>query len=148
MQDIKILIVEDEYIIAMDLKMRLQSEGYQFVHTDSGEQAVELAATFHLDLILMDIMLNGKLNGIEAAERILSQRKIPLIYLSSNSHLRSNQQLINTHPVAVLAKPVEDYKLFDMIEKATGYGGGLHLKKSSTTYKDDVIKPQPLAMVI
>lgn len=118
MKKTKILIVEDETIISMELKMRLESKGYQFVFTTiSGEQAVKMAASLQPDVILMDIMLNGKLNGIEAAERILSRRKIAIIYITANSNLKYDPQLIGTRPVAVLAKPVEERELFGLIEK-------------------------------
>ena len=77
MQKEKILIVEDEMILAMELEMRLQDEEFNNIKcTSTGEEAVELATSFKPDVILMDIMLNGVINGIEAAQLILEFKKI------------------------------------------------------------------------
>ena len=71
----RILIVEDEVILAMELVMKLQSEGFHHIKcTSTGEEAVELAMSFKPCVILMDIMLNGAINGIEAA-RLITQIK-------------------------------------------------------------------------
>ena len=115
----KILIVEDEMILAMELEMRLQSEGFHKIkRTSSGEKAVELAMSFKPDVILMDIMLSGVINGIEAARLILEFNKIPIIYITGNDHLRKDKQVLATKPVAILGKPLSDWELFEAIEKA------------------------------
>ena len=114
-----ILIVEDEMILAMELEMRLQDEGFHKIkRTSSGERAVELAMSFKPDVILMDIMLNGVINGIEAARLILEFNIIPIIYTTGNEHLRKDEQLLATKPIAVLSKPCSEWELFEAIEKA------------------------------
>ena len=71
MNSAKILIVEDESIVALDLKHRLMELGYVVTAvTNSGEKAIQQAAETRPDLVLMDIRLNGKMDGIEAAEAI------------------------------------------------------------------------------
>ena len=71
MSNAKILLVEDDNIIAMDLKNRLETMGYTVLDTAaSGEEAIEKADVTHPDLILMDITLKGPMDGVEAAERI------------------------------------------------------------------------------
>jgi len=80
----RILIVEDEWIVADDLKTTLQSSGYEVVDIVSlGETAVERAQDLMPDLILMDIHLAGTMTGIEAAETINSILDIPVIYLTA-----------------------------------------------------------------
>ncbi len=119
MQKEKILIVEDEMILAMELEMRLQDEEFNNIKcTSTGEEAVELATSFKPDVILMDIMLNGVINGIEAAQLILEFKKIPIIYITGNDHLRKDEQLLATKPVAILGKPLSDWELFEAISKA------------------------------
>ena len=119
----KILIVEDELILSMELEMRLQDEGFLHIKcTSTGEEAVELAASFKPDLILMDIMLNGKINGIEAVRLILEFIKIPIIYITGNGHLKTDEQLLSTKPIAILSKPLSDWELFEAIEKALETG--------------------------
>ena len=114
-----IIIVEDEMILAMELEMRLQDEGFHNIKcTSTGEEAVELAMSFKPGVILMDIMLNGAINGIEAAQLIIQFNKISIIYITGNDHLRKDKQLLATKPVAVLSKPFSDWELFEAIEKA------------------------------
>ena len=113
------IIVKDKLILAMELEMRLQSEGFHNIKcTSTGENAVNLAMSFKPDVILMDIMLNGVINGIEAAQFILEFNKIPIIYMTGNDHLNKDEQLLATKPIAVLSKPLSDWELFEAIEKA------------------------------
>ncbi len=115
----KILIVEDEAIIALELESRLRTHGYQHVFTTgTGEHAINIARTKQPDVILMDIKLQGKINGIEAAEKIYKKHKIPIIYMTGNSHLISDIKLQKTHPVEILSKPASDWQIFSAIEKA------------------------------
>ena len=82
----KILIVEDEVIIALDLKKTLKDLGYSLVGTvTSGEEAVKAAGKMHPDLILMDIKLQGHINGLEAGKKIQDKFNIPIIYITAYS---------------------------------------------------------------
>ena len=80
----KIMIVEDEGIIALDIKKRLETLGY-YVTTvvDSGEKAIEEVLKIKPDLILMDIVLKGKLSGMDASISIGKTSDIPIIYITS-----------------------------------------------------------------
>lgn len=82
----KILLVEDEFLIALQKKRQLENYGYEVVHLPSGEEAVEYVLNEHnsVDLILMDINL-GEMLGTEAAEIILSRKEIPIVFFSSHS---------------------------------------------------------------
>ena len=81
---IKILVVEDEIIVGMEIKDRLERLGYSVIDTvSSGEEAVKRAEETSPDLVLMDIRLKGDMDGIEAAKRIRHRFNIPVIYLTA-----------------------------------------------------------------
>ena len=82
-----ILLVEDEVIIAMAQKQKLEQRGYEVLHTTRGEDAVQLALESgkHFDIILMDIDLGPGMDGIQTAEAILASNDIPVLFLSSHS---------------------------------------------------------------
>lgn len=80
-----ILVVEDQYIVVLAERELLIREGYEVVHVSTGQEAVaEVSNREDIDLVLMDIHLDGEMNGIEAAQRILEIRDIPLMFLSSH----------------------------------------------------------------
>ncbi len=82
----KILIVEDDEIIRLDLEIQLQELGYVVIgEASSGEDAIARAASLRPDVVLMDIRLSGSLDGIEAARQIQSAHAIPVIYLTAQS---------------------------------------------------------------
>ncbi len=84
MNSIKILVVENEQIVADDIKFRLKRLGYAVSGIAlSGEEAVKKAEEIHPDLVLMDIVLEGKMDGTEAASAISSRLYIPVVYLSA-----------------------------------------------------------------
>jgi CheY-like chemotaxis protein len=80
----KILIVEDETITALHLRQQLNHLGYQVSGSaSSGEEAVLMAEQLNPDLVLMDVKLAGKMDGVEASERIQEKRAVPVVYLTS-----------------------------------------------------------------
>ena len=84
MSKINILVVEDESIVSKDIQHSLNKIGYNIVGAAStGEKAIELALSEKPDLILMDIMLKGPMNGIEAADIIKKEMSIPVIFLTA-----------------------------------------------------------------
>lgn len=115
----KILIVEDERIIAADLEESLEEMGYQVCGTTSfGEKAVELAGTRHPDLVIMDIQLEGAMNGLEAAAAIKAKFNIPIIYLSAYSDEEVLAQAEITEPFGYLLKPFQSGELRTTIRMA------------------------------
>ncbi len=115
----RILIVEDESIIALDLSGMLRDLGYEVSGiAPSGMRAVEAAAADPPDLILMDIILLGDMDGIEAARRIRSSRDIPIIYLTANADPATVQRARDTEPCAYLNKPVDARDLYSNIDSA------------------------------
>jgi CheY-like chemotaxis protein len=86
MPDVKILIVEDEILIAEDLRLMLQRMGYQVVGiASSGIEAIRKADKTHPDLVLMDVRLQGAMDGVETARQIRSKADIPIIYATAHA---------------------------------------------------------------
>ena len=113
----KILVVEDESIIAMDIAMSLESLGYEVTATvPSGEQAIEKVAEDKPDLIFMDIVIKGEMDGIEAAGRIRSQFKIPVVYLTAYADEKTLERAKITGPFGYITKPFVDTDLRVAVE--------------------------------
>jgi DNA-binding NarL/FixJ family response regulator len=104
----KILIVEDESIVALDLFYRLESKGFVVTGiASSGDEAVRLCRRECPDVVIMDIKLKGKMNGIEAAERIHSFQPIPILYLTAYSDQTTISKARRLPYTGFLFKPFE-----------------------------------------
>ena len=115
----KILVVEDEYIVAADIKMTLKKLNYFVTSTvDNGEDAITKAALEKPDLILMDITLKGNIDGIEAAKIIMTQHGIPVIYLSALNDEKTIDRALSTKPYGYLIKPFASVELQTAIKSA------------------------------
>jgi CheY-like chemotaxis protein len=113
---VKILIVEDEAIIAKGLKMELEEFGYNILKpVAKGEDAVPIAIQENPNLILMDIRLAGGLNGIEAAERIILKKNIPIVFMSGYATEEIKERTQKIKPLAFLEKPVDIYLVKQII---------------------------------
>jgi two-component system, response regulator PdtaR len=118
MENFKIMVVEDEAVIAMGLQMRLESWGYIVEPVvSSGEKAVDESFRIKPDLIIMDIGVKGKFNGIEAARRIRGL-KIPVIYITGQDDEELMRKAAKTVPYALLKKPVDHAILKHKIRSA------------------------------
>ncbi len=125
MNKTRILIVEDEMIVALDLEDRLQAMGYEVLGAvQAGEEAVARATQLHPDLILMDIMLKGEIDGIAAAAEINRLFSIPIIFLTASTDEKTLERAKFTGPFAYVLKPFEDRELRVNIEITT-YKHGL-----------------------
>ncbi|MGB9838647.1 MAG: GAF domain-containing protein [Methanothermobacter sp.] len=119
MSKAKVMVVEDESIVAIDISQRLESLGYQVTATVStGEKAVEMAEKTRPDIILMDIVLKGEMDGIEAAEEITKRMKVPIIYITAYSDEETLKRAKITGPFGYIIKPFEDRELHSVIEVA------------------------------
>lgn len=119
MNSTRILVVEDEAIVAMDLRYRLEALGYSVpALSDSGEEAADLAAELSPDLVLMDIRLNGAPDGIEAYARIRERLDVPVVYLTAYADDSTIQRAKITEPFGYLLKPVENHELQTAVEIA------------------------------
>ncbi len=115
----KILIVEDESIIALDIKTSLLEAGYDVAAIAvSGEEAIALAAEHEPNLILMDIRLRSEMDGIEAAAEIVKRCPVPIIFLTAHADKYTLDRAKLTGPFGYLIKPFEDHNLITTIEIA------------------------------
>ncbi|MFN6560928.1 MAG: response regulator [Nostoc sp. ChiSLP01] len=117
MTNVKILVVEDEAIVAKDLQSRLSKFGYAVpAIASSGEEAINKAIQTSPDLVLMDIRLKGNMDGIEAAQEISRQLDIPIIYLTAYADDTTLQRAKITEPFGYLLKPFKEKELQTNIE--------------------------------
>lgn len=115
----KIMVVEDEAVIAMRLQQMLTTMGYNVVGVSySGEEALENARRFRPDLILMDIMLPGKLDGIKVAEMVRSELDIPVIFLTAFSENKIIERAKKVEPFGYILKPFRNSEIKAAIEVA------------------------------
>lgn len=113
----KVLIVEDEGILALNVQKLLIKLGYDAgAIATSGEEAVEKAQAFRPDIVLMDIHLHGKMDGIEAAEKIRKTLDIPIVYTTAYSDEETTERAKITEPSAYLLKPYDAKDLQVAIE--------------------------------
>lgn len=113
----RILIVEDEALLVRQLSYTLRSLGYEVAGAfAAGEEAVQAVDDFHPDLILMDIMLQGNIDGIEAAERIRRRFDIPVIFITGYSETDVLERAKKAEPYGYLSKPVSETDLRSTIE--------------------------------
>ncbi|MBN9690903.1 MAG: PAS domain S-box protein [Verrucomicrobia bacterium] len=119
MNPTRILVVEDENIVAMDIERGLHHLGYTVVGRASrGEDALELAAKHRPDLVLMDIRLKGAWDGVETAEQIRRQYAIPVVFLTAYADEPTLERAKRAAPYGYLLKPFEETELHSVIEVA------------------------------
>ncbi|MEG4055226.1 MULTISPECIES: response regulator [unclassified Microcoleus] len=119
MNPIKILVVEDEVIVAQDIASRLKKLGYAVTATvSSGEEAIQKALENPPDLVLMDIVLKGEMDGVTAAEKIRTNRNVPTIFLTAYADDQTLQRAKLTDPFGYIIKPFQQNDLRVAIEIA------------------------------
>ena len=118
MSDIlKVMIVEDEQLSALDLKEKLEKMGFTVTGVfDTGEQALSAAAETHPDLVLMDIVLAGDMDGIETAKLLRENFDIPAVYLTALTDEQTIERAKLSDPFAYLIKPFNERELKFIIE--------------------------------
>src|SRR5437879_10890286 len=115
----QILVVEDEGITAMDLEARLKRLGYSVPSVaSSGEEAILRAEETHPDLVLMDIMLRGQTDGVQAAQEVQTRFGIPVVYLTTYFDDATLERAKATEPFGYIIKPFKDINLRTSIEVA------------------------------
>jgi two-component system response regulator LytT len=119
MPKVTVLVVEDESIVSKDIQHSLKKLGYDVVGSaPSGEKAVELALELKPSVILMDIMLKGDMNGIEASAEIKKALNIPIIFLTAYADENTLEKAKITEPYAYIIKPFKEIDLHTSIEMA------------------------------
>jgi CheY-like chemotaxis protein len=127
-----ILVVEDEQIIAEDISYRLNSLGYNVIGSAAtGEAAIKLTEEKHPDLVLMDIVLKGEMDGIRAHEIIKEKYQTPVIFLTSFSDEQTFSRAKHTQPFGYIIKPFEERELRSSIEMAL-YKHAVEMKLDKT----------------
>ncbi|MCK9151581.1 PAS domain S-box protein [Methanobacterium alcaliphilum] len=114
----KILIVEDEALTSMEIEAYLELWGYSTLVAPAGEEAIQLALEHNPHLILMDIVLKGEIDGINAVEKIKEAIDVPVIYLSAYNDEMNQNRAKSTLPHHFLAKPFNKQELKFTIEMA------------------------------
>ena len=119
MSDKKIFIVEDEPVVAMALEDTLAQLGYSVAGTaTNGNDAIVRIGESHPDLILMDIRIQGDMDGIETAEKVSALYNIPVVYLTAHSDEKTLERAMMTQPHGYLLKPFRTRELYSTIEIA------------------------------
>lgn len=114
-----ILVVEDDINVAAVLEARLESFGYKVCDiARTGQKAIEGQNRHEPDLVLMDILLEGDMNGIEAAEQISAKSEVPIIFITCLNDPAVLDKAIRTHPYGYLVKPYDNAELRSCIEIA------------------------------
>lgn len=119
MDKARILVVEDESLLAEDIQDRLKGIGYDVVALAyTGEEALAQAALVRPDLALMDIRLKGQTDGIETARVLRERFNVPVIYLTGEADDATLERAKSTEPLGYLLKPIEEKRLYSTIEIA------------------------------
>ncbi|MFZ1548178.1 MAG: EAL domain-containing protein [Candidatus Nitrotoga sp.] len=135
----KILVVEDEFIVARDIQQQLVSLGYNAVgHAIAGEQAIVLAQELKPDLVLMDIQLAGTMDGIEAAKILRTQHSLPVIFLTAFATDDVLARAKLAEPYGYIIKPFTEQDLHTMLEMAL-YKKQMDIKLSKISLRNHTI---------
>lgn len=114
----KILIVEDEAIIVHSFKIELEAQGNEICGmVSTAKEAIEFVQENEPDLILMDINLSGDMDGIQAAEKILEMKSIPIVFMTGYTHKRNAERVKKIDHLAYISKPIDPYQILKLIEK-------------------------------
>lgn len=115
--NLKILLVEDEVIVAMLMKMELHNAGYEIAHhVVTGEEAVASARQNQPDIILMDIRLAGEIDGVDAAAAIRSESNIPVVFITGYNSPDTIERAEKIGHMGYFIKPVDINKLKKIFE--------------------------------
>jgi signal transduction histidine kinase len=122
MQPIRVLVVEDERIVALHLKQQLTKLGYAVVAVvASGDQAIEFLRQAHPDVVLMDINIEGDIDGIQTAALISAEDLTPVVYLTAYSEEATLKRAAATNPYGYLLKPFSERELHATLQMAIAH---------------------------
>jgi CheY-like chemotaxis protein len=114
----RILVVEDEHLVALDIQLRLERMGHTPVVVYSGEDAIDKAADTDFDLVLMDVKLKGALDGIDTARKLRATYDLPIIYLTAYADNHTLSRARTTEPYGYVLKPFQERELKAAIDMA------------------------------
>ena len=131
----RILIVEDEFIIAEDLRLTLQNFGHEVVSiVSSGEEAITYTEKLKPDVIFMDINLDGEINGINAAIKIREKYVIPIVFCSAYIDIVTQRETSQIKPGIFISKPIEESKIKMALNNFIGHSFNANLALQYNTY--------------
>lgn len=136
MSKTQVMVVEDESVIALDLKHSLNRLGYEVCGiAASGEKALSKIEAARPDLVMMDIHLKGEMTGIEVAKRVNADFQIPIVYLTANADISTFREAKGTDPYSYLLKPFDEKELGIAVEIALHqHQKGQAIKSSESWY--------------
>ena len=115
----RVLVVEDEAVIAMLIKYILKSNDFDVIATaDTGLGALALAEKLSPDVVLMDITLKGEMDGIEAASQMINRWNLPVVFMTSHTDKATYNRAMGIGPAAYVVKPINDQKLLEALTSA------------------------------
>ena len=113
-----ILIAEDEFMLTMLFEHILNQNGYEDLHfVKTGDDAIKKARELDPSLILMDIFLEGSMDGIDAVRKIRDFSMAPVIYVTGNSDYLTNSRAMDTGPSSYIVKPIDPEDLMELIRE-------------------------------
>jgi CheY-like chemotaxis protein len=122
----RILIVEDELVVAMDVEMQLLAFGYEVAGiARTGKEALRLAESAHPDLVLMDVQLRGALDGIATAEQMQAVWKVPVVFVTAFGNAEARRRAEALHPAGYLTKPYRPETLQPVVAAALQARGSI-----------------------
>jgi len=150
MEPVKILIVEDDMIVAKSLQTALKNAGYVVSGiVNSAEAAIQHVQSIHPDLVLMDILLHGEMSGIEAADTIYKHFHLPVIYISANSTQDVVERAKTTDPFGFILKPFHAREIHVAVEMAL-YKSRMErqLRENEAKYRNVINRASEMISVI
>ena len=118
-EKMKVMVVEDDAIIGMDIEHRVRRLGYEVTGVaDTAEEAIELAADTKPDIALMDIRLRGDIDGIDTARMLKEQFSLPVIFITAYSDLKMRSRALDLNPAGYIVKPIREVELKNTLEEA------------------------------
>ena len=117
-EKMKVMVVEDDAIIGMDIEHRVRRLGYEVTGVaDTAEEAIELAADTKPDIALMDIRLRGDIDGIDTARMLKEQFSLPVIFITAYSDLKMRSRALDLNPLGYIVKPIREVELKNTLEE-------------------------------
>ena len=115
----RILIVEDEFLLAALLESQQELLGHRIIkHVDSGEEAIRSIIELEPDIVIMDILLKGNIDGIDAIKKASESVDFEVIYTTGNNDPYIKQRAMETKPLGIIGKPIEIKQLKSMIDNS------------------------------